>query len=258
MEDPTNSSSGVQPPTGRGGLAIDAADLLISDEAAWEMWPVTESAKTCGRVRNVGINTNTGNLWFVPVPCRTYGHRPCTEKLVKSFLRTIQMHLVENPSGFVIVMAEDDYEKDRLKHRFSDFRSSGRADRSDWYRAVKRTNGTVTVISTVRLVGRLEPVSMEEVEDLLGAAAEALRLPGVASFTGSRWPLLPDDDDGSVSHSFGRMFEDEREAFLVEVADEVYRRHGVRIDPGNPLMYPRRITMDEYIACAEAVKERTR
>jgi hypothetical protein len=256
----TNTSDDVQRPSLRPRSSLEAAGLLISDDAAWKKWPLTDSAKTCGRVRTLGINTKTGNLWYVPVSCRSYGHRPCAERLVKGYLRTIYANLDGRTSGYTTVMDEADFDPARLKHRLSDFRASRHDDRFDWYRAVRRTDGSVTVVSMVQLGGRLPPVSMEPVDDLLAAAAQALRLPGVVRFTGTRWERQPDEDTdgGGLSLVLGRMFEDEREAFLEEVAAEVLRRHGVKIDSAHPLVYPRHITVSQYVACADRVLARTR
>ena len=91
-------------------MSIDAADLLISDDAAWEAWPVTDSAKTCGRVRSLGINKKSGDLRFTPVSCRSYGHQPCAERLVKGFLRTIYKNLDGRTSGHMIVMDESEFD----------------------------------------------------------------------------------------------------------------------------------------------------
>jgi hypothetical protein len=255
MADTTNPDEGAQHPPRLIRAFLDPGDLLISNQAAWETWPVTDSAKTCGRVRNLGINKKTGDLRFTPVSCRSYGHQRCAERLVKDYLRTIHTNLDGRTSGYMTVMDEADFNPDRLKHRLSDFRASRLDDPFDWYRAVRRTNGTVEIVSTLELTGRLSPRTMEPVDDVLGAAAHALRLPGVVSFRGTRWHIRLDDGE-SLSHSFGSMLEDEKERFVGEVADLVFERHGVRIDPEHPGSYPSKITMDQYIACGDEVRSR--
>ncbi len=52
------------------------------------------------------------------------------------------------------------------------------------------------------------------------------------------------------------MFEDEREKFLEEVADLVFERYGVRIDPTEPMSYGSKITMAQYIVCGDEVRSR--
>jgi hypothetical protein len=238
-----------------GPLAIDAADLLISDEEAWEMWPVTKSAQSCGRKRSLGINTKSGALKFTPTRCGTYGHQPCAERIVMGYLRTIGANLDGRTSGFMTVMDEADFNTDRLKHRLSDLRPARLDDVFDFYRVIHRVDGTVTITSTLELKGTKSPRTMEPVEDLPAAAAHALRLPGLVKFHGTRWHIKPEEAE-SVSHSFGSMFEDEREEFLEEVADLVFERYGVRIDPTEPMSYGSKITMAQYIVCGDEVRSR--
>jgi hypothetical protein len=255
MEDTTNSDSNGQDPSPPSPLAIGAADLLISDEKAWEMWPVTKSAQSCGRKRSLSINTKNGVLKFTPTSCRTYGHQPCAERIVKGYLRTIGANLDGRASGHMVVVDEADFNTNRLKHRLSDLRPARLDDVFDFYRAIHRVDGTVTIISTLEMKGTKSPRTMEPVEDLLSAAAHALRLPGLVKFHGTRWRIKPEEGE-SVFHSFGSMFEDEREEFLIEVADLVYERYGVRIDPTHPMPYRSKITMAQYIECGDEVRSR--
>jgi hypothetical protein len=254
MQDNANSGEGAQQPR-LIRASFDPDDLLISDNAAWETWPVTASAKTCGHKRSLGINTKNGGLKFTPTSCKTYGHQPCAEKIVKGYLRTIWMNLDGRTSGYMTVMDEADFNPKRLKHRLSDFRASRIDDVFDFYRVIYRADRTVTIISTLELTGRLSPRTMDPVDDMVGAAAYALRLPGMRRFHGTRWRIGPGDGE-SLSHSFGSMFEDEKERFLGEVADLVFERYGVRIDPTHPMSYRSKITIDQYTACGDEVRSR--
>ncbi len=256
MEDNTKHGSGVEPPIDSGRLAIDAADLLISDKAAWETWSVTVSAKTCGHKRSLGINKKSGVLKFTPTSCRTYGHQPCAEQKVKDYLKTIHRNLDGRTSGYMTVMDEEEFDPNRLKHRLSEFRAPWIDDVFDFYRGSSTASTVRSRLSRhVELTGRLSPRTMDPVDDLLGAAAYALRLPGMRRFSGTRWRIRPGDGE-SVSHSFGSMFEDEKERFLEEVADLVLERYGVRIDAADPMSYGSKITMDQYIACGDEVRSR--
>jgi hypothetical protein len=255
MEDTTSNNRNDGDSATPGSFAIGAADLLISDKAAWEVWPVTKSAQSCGRKRSLGINTKSGALKFTPTSCGTYGHQPCAERIVKGYLRTIDANLDGRTSGYMTVIDEADFNTDRLKHRLSDLRPARLDDVFDFYRVIHRVDGTVTVVSTLEMTGRLSPRTMEPVGDLLAAAAHGLRLPGLVKFHGTRWHIPPEKEE-SASHSFGSMFEDEREEFLEEVADLVFERYGVRIDPTEPMSYGSKITMAQYIVCGDEVRSR--
>jgi hypothetical protein len=237
-------------------LAIDAAELLISDKEAWKELSPTKSAVGCGMGQKLGVSTRNGEIVTFHPPCRSYGHKPCAEKAVERHLRAIQQNLDAGQSGWVAVVDEGDFDKDLLRDRLYRYRLKHPGDARAWYRVVKRNDGTRRILSTVLLGGRLPPVSMKPVDDLLASAAEALRLPGVVGFRGSRWPVKTGEDGSSDLHSFGSFTDETKEVFLEAVAEEVERRTGVKVDPMHPLRYGSDITIDQYIECGDAVRER--
>ncbi len=254
MEDRAFSESVRGAPESQDRLILNASNLLISDDDGWNQQSPTKSALGCGSGQKLGVSRRNGDLITFSPPCRSYGHRPCAEAQVRKHLGTIGRNLGGGRSGWVAVVEEDDFDKDLLKDRLYRYRLKHRDDLWAWYRVVKRSDGTRWILSTVPLGGRLPPVSMEPVDDLLVFAADALRLPGVAGFRGTWWPIKPPKSGSTDLHSFGSVTSETKEAFLVATAKEVEQRFGVRIDPMEPLEYGNGITVDQFIECGDAVR----
>lgn len=256
MEDTTKPDEGAQRSPSRGLLIPDPGELLISDDAAWKDRPPTKSALGCGSTRGLGMSMKDGDLVSYPLPCRSYGHRACAEKAVKKHLEVISRNLRDEQSSYGAILSSEDFDNDLLRDRLYRYRLKHPDDTGAWYRSARRDDDTVWIFGTLNLTGRLPPTAMGLVEDLMVFAAEALRLPGVLGFRGTPWRVRPDDAGESDLHSFGPMVDEEKEVFLEEVAAEVQHRHGITINPSYPVLFRGGVTVEQYIECGDAVRDR--
>lgn len=244
-------------PTGedRFGLQVSSSDLKIDDlvlsyDREWEMMKPTKSALGCRTTLGFGMDQRTGQLIDYFRRCRTYGHRPCAEEVVRTHLQRIAWNLGASRSGFGVVLDESEFVPHRLAERRYDRQE--RAGGEPFYRWTRRQDGSVWVISNVNLGGRKPPKTLPPIDDVLVFAAVGLFLPGVLCHRGSRIPAPPKNP--SDFYSLGNIRERDYERFCVAVADEVERKHGFKIGPLFPIVAGGRLKPDQWIEAAEKEK----
>ena len=185
----------------------DAARLLISDQAAWDVAPAPKFFDSCDSLRRYGVYMDTGATTSHPVPCSSWDHQPCAEKHAKKELETFIGLLAGAEVAFYATVPDADFVSGRFEQPSellgrpggsglvpvgSEGRRKGVGDRlpASWW--ARRTSG-----------------SSENTYNPLKIAAVALRQPGVRRIDGSSVKRAKAELDERIEEAVGEDDESE-------------------------------------------------
>jgi hypothetical protein len=250
-------TTGTSVPSARA--PFDPASILISSDFAWEGVPESKSALFCGNVPLRGINRRTGLPVSFTVPCGTFFHQPCAEAKVLSKLQMMHTRVALSRSCFFAVVKTAEFRKDRLSDRR--YRLAKKLDRPVWYVWVQRADGWTYIFASDPLIGRKEPLTFYESQNLLPIVANAMILPGVLRIQPSRAGLSVDDHDdhGDDEVEYLGFAGDVMYRRAVRIAAEIaLERYSIEVDLLAPTRLDGGVTPDQWIDCMQEAWPRAR